>query len=276
MDTFTRISYQHARSLTLHYSSSFGLSSKLFTTRIRPHIYAVYGLVRIADEIVDTYQGNDQKQLLEALEAETYAAIDRQYSPHPIVHAFALTAQKYAIDRELIAPFFESMRMDLAPRNYTPAMYKDYIHGSAEVIGLMCLRVFCEGNDTFYTQLAPNATSLGAAFQKVNFLRDLAEDYKELGRLYFPGMTFDTFDNEARDKIIAEIEHDFTVAAQGIKRLPPTCRGAVETSYVYYRELLSRLSRTSAKSIKSQRVRVPTARKLQLLAVAAIKQKLAR
>lgn len=276
MDTFTAISYQHARSLTLHYSSSFGLSSRLFTARIRLHIYAVYGLVRIADEIVDTYRGSDQKQLLDALEAETYAAITRHYSPNPIVHAFALTAKKYGIDRRLIAPFFNSMRMDLKHQDYTPELYAEYIHGSAEVIGLMCLRVFCEGSDPLYQQLEASARSLGAAYQKVNFLRDLAEDYRELGRLYFPGYTFDTFDDQARDQIVADITHDFTIAAQGIKRLPSTCRGAVETSAVYYRELLSRLSQTPAETIKSQRIRVPTARKLQLLAVAALKQRLSR
>ena len=265
MDTFTHVSYQHARSLTLHYSSSFGLSSRLFTARIRLHIYAVYGLVRIADEIVDTYRGNNQKQLLDELEAETYAAIKRQYSPHPIVHAFALTAQKYGINSELIAPFFKSMRMDLEHRDYTPAMYDEYIHGSAEVIGLMCLRVFCEGNDTLYAQLETGARSLGAAYQKVNFLRDMAADYRQLGRVYFPSVDAEHFSAREKRHIIEDSKADFAAAKTALDHLPRGAKTAVMTSYEYYNELLQLLEAASPNEIMEHRISVPSWRKLWIM-----------
>ena len=276
MDTYTTIAYAHARSLTLHYSTSFGMSSRLFAAHIQPHIYAIYGLVRIADEIVDTYKGADAALLLNDLETETYAAIDRSYSTNPIVHAYALTAKAYDIDQTIIAPFFASMRMDLDPRVYTDESYATYIHGSAEVVGLMCLKVFCNGDSTQYKKLRPGAEALGAAYQKVNFLRDMREDYEALGRVYFPGVDFDSFGESDKQRIVSDIERDFAKALPAITQLPASCRAAVDTSYLYYSELLQTLKMTSADTIKHTRIRVPTLRKLQLFARAAIKQRFAR
>ncbi len=276
MDAYTDIAYDHAKSLTLHYSSSFGLSSRLFARDIQPHIYAIYGFVRVADEIVDTYKGIDADTLLDSFEQETYAAIARRYSTNPIVHAFALTAETYGITRTIIAPFFQSMRMDLQPRTYDDISYATYIHGSAEVVGLMCLKVFCEGDEHLYDTLRSGAASLGAAYQKVNFLRDVREDYEELGRLYFPGLTFETLDDTAKRAIVKDIEHDFASALPAIKRLPVSCRAAVETSYIYYTELLQKLKDTSAARIKRQRIRITAIRKLQLYLGAVMKHRFTR
>lgn len=274
MELYTRVSYAHSRQLTLSYSTSFGVSSRLFPKDIQPHIYAIYGLVRIADEIVDTYRGDDAGVLLDALENTTIHAIETGYDVNPIVHAFAVTARKFAITEELIAPFFTSMRMDLPAYTYRDDEYETYIHGSAEVVGLMCLRIFCRNNTAQYEALKPGAMALGSAYQKVNFLRDLAADYKDLGRLYFPGVAFDSFDNETRDAIIKDIRYDFSVAQPAIARLPRSCRSAVAMSYVYYTELLKRLEASPASYIKEHRIRVSSRRKLQLLAKTILKEKL--
>lgn len=265
MDLYADVSYENSRHLTLRYSTSFGISSRFFSKDIQPHIYAIYGLVRIADEIVDTYKGPDSAKLLDDLEQSTYDALKSGFSTNPIVHAFALTSRTYGIDRTLIEPFFYSMRMDLEPQNYSPANYKKYIHGSAEVVGLMCLRVFCNGNNTKYDQLEPGAAALGSAYQKVNFLRDLAADYKELGRLYFPGVTFETFDETAKQHIVSDIKKDFDAALPALRRLPPSCRKATQISYVYYLDLLKKLENTPAATIKTTRIRVPSRRKLELI-----------
>lgn len=273
MELYTKVAYETSRHLTLSYSSSFGISSRFFSKRIQPHIHAIYGLVRVADEIVDTYKGPDSHQLLDDLEQLTYETIKSGYSTNPIVHAFALTARSYGINRKLIGPFFDSMRMDLAPQTYSADKYDQYIHGSAEVVGLMCLRVFCNGNDTEYDRLEPGAAALGAAYQKVNFLRDLAADYKELGRLYFPGITFEHFDESAKTSIIADIKNDFTKALPALRQLPASSRKATLISYVYYSELLKKLEHTSASTIKRTRVRVPSRRKLSLIVSTLIKER---
>lgn len=265
MNLYTDVAYQTSRSITLRYSSSFGLSTKLFPAVTRKHIYAVYGLVRIADEIVDTYKGVSAADILRELEQETYKAIESGYSANLAVHAFALTAQAYDIDRTLIEPFFASMAMDLAPHDYTSDLYKEYIHGSAEVIGLMCLKVFCPDDAALYKRLEPGACALGSAYQKVNFLRDLAGDYKELGRLYFPNYTFETFDEHAKQSIVTDIEADFAKATIAINQLPKECRLAVQMSYVYYSALLKRLKKTPVAIIKEQRVRISSGHKIGLL-----------
>ncbi len=262
---YDQVAYENSKHLTLRYSTSFGISSRLLGKKIRPHIYAVYGLVRIADEIVDVYQGPDAAKMLDDLERATYAAIQSGYGANPIVHAYALTARRYGIGRELIAPFFSSMRMDVSPRSYSPEDYRAYIHGSAEVVGLMCLRVFCAGDSKQYDKLAEGAAALGAAYQKVNFLRDLAADYKELGRVYFPGITFDSFDDSVKQDIITDIKKDFALARQSLRQLPASSRLATTLSYVYYRELLKRLEATPAAVIKTTRVRVPPRRKISLM-----------
>lgn len=265
MKLYDALAYDASRMLTLRYSSSFGSSSKLFAARIRPHIYAVYGLVRIADEIVDDPSVQDAALLLDELERQTYHALAIGYSSNPIVHAFALTARQYAIDRSLVAPFFDSMRMDLEQRDYTEETYKTYIYGSAEVVGLMCLRVFCEGDSGAYGQLQAGAQALGAAYQKVNFLRDMAADYRELGRWYVPGCRYETFDDHAKQAMVADIRHGLLAAQESLRRLPPAARRAVAVSVAYYTALLDRLAVAPVAVIKQRRLRIGAARKLWLL-----------
>lgn len=265
MELYDRVAYDTSRHLTLSYSTSFGISSRFFSSSVKPHIYAIYGLVRIADEIVDTYKGSDAASLLDRLEHDTYAAIEAGYSTNPVIHAYAQTARRYGIGRPLIGPFFASMRMDLSPQTYSTDQYGAYIHGSAEVVGLMCLRVFCGGDDKRYGQLKAGAAALGSAYQKVNFLRDMAADYRELGRLYFPGVTFDSFDETAKKAIVDDIRRDFQKALPALRQLPPSSKKATMMSYVYYSELLRRLEAAPAARIKSQRIRVPSRRKLTLL-----------
>lgn len=272
MELYDSVARQTARSLTLRYSTSFGLASRLFASGIRDDIYAIYGLVRIADEVVDTYGGADAGHMLDALEAETYAAMERNYSTDLIVHAFARTARQYGIGRELVAPFFASMRADLQPVAFGRQQYDTYIYGSAEVVGLMCLRVFCTGEDEQYTTLESGARALGAAYQKVNFLRDLAYDRGRLGRNYFPQLQDHELDESVKQEIISEIEADFTVARGYIDRLPSNARRAVQASYTYYSELLERLRLTPADVIYRQRIRVPDSRKLLLFAKTAVRR----
>ncbi len=261
MDLYTDTAYQLSRHLTLRYSTSFGKSTLLFSKSIQPHIFAIYGLVRIADEIVDTYNGANKADLLANLEAETYEAISHQYSPNPIVHAFALTAGRYGITDELIRPFFESMRLDLTPQRYNKTLYSTYIYGSAEVIGLMCLHVFTEGDARAYAALEKGAKALGAAYQKVNFLRDIASDYRERERVYFPGVTFETFSDIDKQSIIKDISQDFDAVEPTLRQLPASARRAVTLSFQYYSELLRILSNTPAETLLSKRVRVPTYKK---------------
>ncbi len=262
MDLYSDTSLAISKLLTTRYSSSFTLSTQLFGKEIRPYIYAIYGLVRIADEIVDTYTGSDQESQLDALESEVYAAIDRRYSANPIVHAFARTAQEFAIDKTLIQPFFDSMRMDIHPQEYDDALYATYIHGSAEVVGLMCLKVFTAGDQEEYTKLAPGAIALGSAYQKVNFLRDITDDRARLGRTYFPGVKYESFSAADKRAIVESINADFDTAAKAIRQLPSSSRVAVATSYVIYRKLLDKLSLASIEAIKTERIRLPDYEKI--------------
>lgn len=264
MDIYAPVSYKTSRLLTLSYSSSFGSSSYLFGKRLRKHIYAIYGMVRIADEIVDTYKGADADTLLDQFEREVFQAIERGYSTNPIIHAFCLTARKYRIDDTLIKPFFWSMRLDLTPQTFTAQLYRDYIHGSAEVVGLMCLRVFCNGDDDTYSKLEPGAASLGAAYQKVNFLRDLAADCTELGRMYFPDISYESFDEKEKQAVIADIQSDFDAARPALLRLPKSSRLATMVSYSYYLTLLRKLKSTPIDTIKQHRIRLGAGRKLLL------------
>lgn len=273
MDLYTRVSYDISQLLTRRYSSSFGTSSRLFSRTIRADIYAVYGLVRIADEIVDTYAGDDARRLLDSLERETYDAIKAGYSTNPIVHSFALTAVKYGITKQLIEPFFASMRMDLAPVEYGQAEYERYIYGSAEVVGLMCLRVFCKGDDTQYASLAESARALGSAYQKVNFLRDITSDYIERGRVYFPGIQYDQFSDSEKNHIVSTIAEEFAIARRGISRLPANSKAAVMLSIGYYGAVLSKLQKASVKTIKTRRLRVNGVYKMWLLIVTVLRYK---
>lgn len=266
MDLYTSVSQQLAKQLTTRYSSSFSASSLLFSKQIRNHIYAIYGLVRIADEIVDTYQGDNQLQLLDDLEADTYRAMQCGYSVNPIVHAFAVTATTYNIEPALIKPFFDSMRSDISPPiAFSQSQYEHYIYGSAEVVGLMCLRVFTLGDSTLYEQLQTGAQKLGSAYQKANFLRDFASDYHDLHRVYFPGVSFETFNEDDKQAIVDDIKADFAVAKPTIVKLPKGAQKAVRASYDVYYELLIKLEQTPAASIKQSRVRVPNWRKSVLI-----------
>jgi len=275
MDLYKAVSYDLSRILTLRYSSSFGMSSRLFSRSVRQDIYAIYGLVRIADEIVDSYNGADRQSLLQDLETEVNAAIKRGYSTNPIVHAFALTATQYAIEASLIAPFFASMRMDLVPTLYKDKDYATYIYGSAEVIGLMCLKVFSQNDSQLYTTLSGGARVLGAAYQKVNFLRDMASDYNELGRLYFPNVEYSKFSEKDKQTIIASIEDDLDHAEASLRQLPKNSKAAVMLSVKYYRRLLKQLKKASVADIKSRRVRINAFEKLWLFALTALRYKVA-
>lgn len=264
MEHYTFVSYATAKHITKYYSTSFSLSSRLFDKPLRDHIYAIYGLVRIADEIVDTYRGEAASDELDSLETATIAALKTGYSANPIVHAFAHTARKYDIDDSYTKPFFESMRRDLSKVAFTQEEYDRYIYGSAEVVGLMCLKVFTDGNDKEYRELEPGAKALGAAYQKVNFLRDISNDVSRLGRAYFPNTADGTLSEEQKAYIIADITKDFAVADTYINKLPTSARRAVKTSYLFYAKLLKKLARTPAAVLMERRIRVGNAEKLCL------------
>jgi phytoene/squalene synthetase len=228
-------------------------------------IYAIYGFVRYADEIVDTFHDFDKAQLLARFKMDTYQAIDEKISLNPVLHSFQLVVNQYHIGHDLIEAFLHSMEMDLQGESYNQAGYEEYIYGSAEVVGLMCLRVFCDGDDAEYNRLQPSAKRLGAAFQKVNFLRDIKSDFKERGRIYFPGVDFSDFSQEDKKKIETDIEQDFKAALIGIKQLPPPARAGVYLAYIYYLQLFKKIRKLSASRILSERIRVPDFQKMVLL-----------
>jgi len=265
LELYNKFAQDTARRMTVAYSTSFSSASSLFDKSIRQDIYNIYGLVRLADEIVDTYSGPNQIEMLDRLESDTYASLQTGYSTNLIVQAFIITAQKFNIEADLIAPFFESMRTD-SRDDYKPSQYQQYIYGSAEVVGLMCLSVFVDGQAERFDKLKPGACALGAAFQKVNFLRDMAADFAQLGRYYFPTGSFDKFDELCKAQIVDDIRQDFAVAKPAIMALPKTARPAVSLAFRYYLELLKKLHATPAEVIKQQRVRVGNINKLRLLA----------
>jgi len=265
VELYNQASYKASKLITNEYSTSFGLSIRLFEASLRPHIYAIYGLVRIADEVVDTYTGKDRLKVLNDLEKQTMAAIITGYSTNPIIHAFALTAQKYDIDGSLIAPFFESMRMDITPQVFDQELYDTYIYGSAEVVGLMCLKVFTDDIKR-YNQLEKGAGKLGAAYQKINFLRDIAADAEGLGRWYFPISSFAAFDDKAKNAIVRDIEKDLAAAKKAIAKLPDSSQKAVSLSYQYYGELLKKIKLTPATQLRQKRIRVNNLQKTVLFA----------
>lgn len=272
MDLYTKTSYELARSLTERYSTSFSMASTLFPESIRKHIYAIYGVVRIADEIVDSYRAPDAAFRLQQLHHEVANALQTGYSTNPIVHAFAITAQRYSIDASLIDPFFESMATDLSEKTFSKKAYDRYIYGSAEVVGLMCLKVFTDNHPYQYQELEKGARALGSAYQKVNFLRDMHADYSELGRIYFPGVTYESFDDATKLAIINDIKSDFRTAEAAIQHIPRPARRAVRASYAYYFTLLKRLEKTPAKELLNRRIRVPDPQKLALYVKARFEQ----
>lgn len=246
----------------------------MFHARFRDPIYSIYGFVRFADEIVDTFHDKDKEVLLEEFKADTYKAIERKISLNPVLQAFQEVVYNYGIERELIDAFLRSMEMDLDYNRYHQDLYEEYIYGSAEVVGLMCLRVFCEGDDEKYNALKIPACSLGSAFQKVNFLRDMKSDFDERKRVYFPGVDFHDFCDEDKSAIECDIQNDFDAAYEGIKKLPKGARLGVYLAYVYYLNLLQKISASNAEIIRKKRLRVNDSKKLYLLLSSSVKNRL--
>lgn len=259
---------------TKAYSTSFSLGIKTLNTRYHKPIYAIYGFVRFADEIVDTFHAYDKASLLNEFRSETYKAIEQKISLNPILHSFQLAVNKYRIERELIDSFLHSMEMDLNPYLYDRNTYETYILGSAEVVGLMCLRVFCEGNEDKYQSLKPQAMKLGAAYQKINFLRDMKADYFSLGRAYFPNLEIDKFDEAAKAEIEREIDQDFQEGLKGIRNLPSGARFGVYVSYVYYYSLFQKIRKLPPQRILSERIRISDVQKYLLIFSSYLRHKL--
>jgi len=274
MQLFHNVSERCSRATTEQYSTSFFSAIKLLHTDLRQPIFNIYGFVRFADEIVDTFHEFDKNALLAQFKKETYDAIERGLSLNPILHSFQMTVNAYNIDHGLIEAFFRCMEMDLEKKAYDAEGYKDYIYGSAEVVGLMCLYVFCEGNKALYEKLKDSAKALGAAFQKVNFLRDIKADYNDLKRLYFPGCDFTNFTACDKQKIEADIQHDFNEAFHGIMQLPMKARFGVYVAYKYYISLFRKIKRIKPAHILEARIRLPNYRKAMILVRAGVKNQL--
>ncbi|MET3607578.1 phytoene/squalene synthase family protein [Mucilaginibacter rubeus] len=273
MSLYDETCLECSKLITKKYSTSFSLGIKTFDKSFRYPIYAIYGFVRYADEIVDTFHGYNQQQLISRFEEETFKAIRERISTNPVIHSFQQVVNRFKIDHELIRAFLRSMEMDLDHKAYDKGSYQTYIYGSAEVIGMMCLRVFTN-DDSLYEALVPKARSLGAAFQKINFLRDVKADYTERGRTYFPGIDFNNFTEHDKLAIEAEIKHDFDEAFEGIKCLPAGTRLGVYIAYIYYLQLFKKISYTPANVILQKRIRVSDARKMSLYIKAVLQQKL--
>jgi len=271
---FHKVSYECSKYTTHTYSTSFGSAIKLLHKDLQTPVYNIYGFVRFTDEIVDTFHEYNKKQLLNEFKNETYKAIDRKISLNPILNSFQLTVNQYEIDLQLIDAFFKSMECDLQKNTYDAACYKDYIYGSAEVVGLMCLNIFCEKDHLKYEKLMPYAQSLGAAFQKVNFLRDVKSDYQQLERTYFPEVDFSNFTANCKKNIEAEIMADFAKAYEGIIQLPLKARFGVYVAYKYYLSLFRKIKRTQAEKILERRIRIPGYSKALILMRAGVKSHL--
>lgn len=258
---FDDLSFEISKRTTEKYSTSFSLGILALKPSIRPAVYAIYGYVRLADEIVDSFHGYDKQRLLSRLKSDTWEALEEKISVNPIMHSFQETVNAYAIDRELIAQFLSSMEMDLGKVDYNSALYQQYIFGSAEVVGLMCLQVFVNGDKQRYEELKPYAMKLGSAFQKVNFLRDLKDDYQTLGRTYFPNIEMGVFNNQVKTQIENEIAQEFSEALEGIKKLPNSSKFGVYLAYKYYLCLFEKIRRSSSSTILERRVRVHNSQK---------------
>ncbi|HOP04250.1 MAG TPA: phytoene/squalene synthase family protein [Tenuifilaceae bacterium] len=257
MDLYSKTCMGCSKLFTTHYSTSFSKAVSMLHHSIQEPIYAIYGFVRLADEIVDTFHQHPKRELLAELKAQTYKSISERISTNPILNSFQLIVNQYKIPHELIESFLVSMEMDLEKQEYSTSEYKKYIYGSAEVVGLMCLKVFCNGNQQLFDELTAPARSLGEAFQKVNFLRDLKDDYEERGRVYFPDVDFSNFTEKSKRSIEQDIQNDLDKSLVGIKKLPAQAKLGVYLAYRYYGALLRRIKRTSASRIASQRIRVP-------------------
>ncbi|MFY8096531.1 MAG: phytoene/squalene synthase family protein [Flavobacterium sp.] len=272
---FDSVSFDCSTQVTKAYSTSFSSAVKMLGPSIRQDIYNIYGFVRFADEIVDSFHDFDKKTLLDKFEHDLYEAISSKISLNPILNSFQYTVNKYNIPNDLIASFMKSMRQDLHQQVYnSKEEYQEYIYGSADVVGLMCLKVFVNGDNNKYNELRDGAMRLGSAFQKVNFLRDLKADFEELNRTYFPNTNLTHLDEKAKKEIIADIDADFDAAYLAIKQLPIEARFGVYTAYRYYKRLLKKLKATPSTEIKNVRIRVPDYQKLELLARCYVKYRL--
>jgi 15-cis-phytoene synthase len=273
-ELFDRVSMRCSRITTHSYSTSFSLGIRCLERELRDPIYSIYGFVRFADEIVDTFHEFDKEKLLARFKEETYQSLREGISLNPILNSFQAAVNQYKIEHSLIEQFFKSMEMDLAKISHDESSFKEYILGSAEVVGLMCLRVFCKGDKVMFENLKPYAMSLGSAFQKINFLRDLQADYIGMGRTYFPGLEMDQFDENGKKQIEANIKADFDEGLKGIRKLPRSARFGVYVAYVYYLALFKKIRNTSSESILRSRISIRKRHKARLLAYSFLKHQL--
>jgi phytoene synthase len=274
-EIFDKVSYECSKRVTKTYSTSFSMATKLLSKSIRKDIYNIYGFVRFADEIVDSFHNFNKSELFNSFAEDLDKALLNKISLNPILNSFQHTYHKYSIDRNLVDSFMKSMRMDLKKKKYsTVKEYEEYIYGSADVVGLMCLKVFVQGNEKQFQKLKINAMKLGSAFQKVNFLRDIKVDQENLKRSYFPNTQFNNLSELEKNTIINEIEDDFKLGLQGIKELPIVAKFGVFIAYRYYNQLLKKLKKTPATEIINKRIRVPNLKKLELLTRSYVKYQL--
>ena len=262
IELYHKISVDASKNITQLYSTSFSMGIKLLDKNIHDAIFSIYGFVRLADEIVDTFHDYPKSEMLQEFKEETYKALDRKISVNPILHVFQMVVNKYSIDKDLIDKFLLSMEQDLNDIQYSSVGYKEYIVGSAEVVGLMCLKVFVNGDNDLYFKLEEPARKLGAAFQKINFLRDVKADYQELGRTYFPGVDLEKFTPDEKLKIEEDIQDDFECALEGIIKLPSSSRLGVYVAYRYYFSLFKKIKKVSSDRLMEERIRVPNTKKL--------------
>jgi phytoene/squalene synthetase len=271
---FDELSFEISTLTTKKYSTSFSLGIRTLHKDLQKPIYAIYGFVRFADEIVDSFQAFDSVLLLEDFKKQTYRAIEQKISLNPILNSFQWVVNTYNIPMELIDTFLASMEMDLSQHAYDEEKYKQYILGSAEVVGLMCLKIFVSGDELEYNRLKEAAMKLGSAFQKINFLRDLNADFHHLGRVYFPGILMDHFNDEVKASIEVDIEKDFQEGYLGIQQLPKKARYGVDLAFRYYYKLFKKIQGTSAEVILNERIRIPNNKKMQILLTSYLKNNL--
>lgn len=274
VDLFHTVSHECSRNVTLRYSTSFSSAIRLLHRDLRQPVFNIYGFVRLADEIVDTFHEHDKQNLLQQFKRETFDAIERKISLNPILNSFQQTVNAYRIDLHLIQAFFSSMESDLTQNRYDRQGYEEYIYGSAEVVGLMCLYVFCEGNTAKYQNLKAPARALGAAFQKVNFLRDIKADFVDLSRIYFPGCDFHNFTEQDKQQIQEDIETDFKEAYKGILCLPIKAKFGVYVAYKYYYSLFKKIKQIEPRYILQTRIRIPNYHKAFIVIRAGVKNRL--
>jgi len=271
---FDKLSQDMSKMTTRRYSTSFSLGIRFLNKELHKPIYSIYGFVRFADEIVDSFDGFDKEVLLADFKKDTYEAIENGISLNPILNSFQWAVNKYNIPHDLIETFMNSMEMDLDKKVYDKDTYEKYILGSAEVVGLMCLKIFVSGEDSEYQRLKMNAMKLGSAFQKINFLRDLNDDFNELGRTYFPGINMNDFNNIVKKEIEADIDKDFRLGYEGILMLPKKARFGVYMAYKYYFKLFKKIKRTKAERILEERVRIPNRKKARILVTSYVRHNL--